>query len=105
MKHCPRCGETKSLEMFGKDRTRAGGHTFYCRECIKRMQSPMPEVPYTGRPAEQLVDEWQAAMSKLELIAIMRECVDSGNDEAIREICECMEDAMYHKKRKEKRTA
>lgn len=35
MKLCKRCGATKSLEDFHKDKKSKDGHCFYCKECNK----------------------------------------------------------------------
>lgn len=35
-KLCRKCGETKPLEDFHKDRKSKDGHCFYCKECNKR---------------------------------------------------------------------
>lgn len=34
-KRCPRCGETKPLDRFSKDRARKDGLRTYCRECMR----------------------------------------------------------------------
>lgn len=35
MKKCYRCGLTKSLDSFQKDRHKLDGHKYYCKECAK----------------------------------------------------------------------
>jgi 5-methylcytosine-specific restriction endonuclease McrA len=34
-KRCTNCGETKPIELFGKDKNRKGGHYPHCKECVK----------------------------------------------------------------------
>ena len=37
-KTCTKCGETKSLDAFHRDKTRAGGRRPYCKECVRESQ-------------------------------------------------------------------
>lgn len=47
MKFCKRCGETKELDGFYRDRAQADGLTFYCKLCcnakVKKRQESDPE--------------------------------------------------------------
>ena len=38
-KRCPRCGETKPLDMFHRDRTNKDGRQDWCRSCYKEYQA------------------------------------------------------------------
>lgn len=36
-KRCPRCGQVKSLDEFGLNKSKPDGHSDYCKECAKEM--------------------------------------------------------------------
>ena len=33
-KKCPKCGETKPIDEFYKNKTKKDGHSVYCKQCI-----------------------------------------------------------------------
>ena len=48
-KTCTKCGETKPLDDFHRDKTRTGGRRPYCKECVQE---------YTRRYYEENRDKW-----------------------------------------------
>lgn len=36
MKTCPKCGQTKALDQFNRDRSKSDGKSSYCRECNRK---------------------------------------------------------------------
>lgn len=58
-KHCTRCGQTKPLEAFGRDRSAPDGLTHRCRDCRREAQRDRYAAnPEAGRETTR---RWRAA--------------------------------------------
>lgn len=44
MKHCPRCNETKELDLFSNAKARKDGKNVYCRACCKQYREENQEI-------------------------------------------------------------
>lgn len=63
-KRCPKCGETKSVDDFSRDRTTGDGRCTYCKECrLRHRQSP------SGREANRIASRrWRSSAAGREKI-------------------------------------
>lgn len=50
-KYCKKCDTTKSLELFGNDRSRPDGKYFYCKECVAAAMKPVRKRNNSKRTA------------------------------------------------------
>ena len=49
LKRCPKCGKDKVLAAFGVDLTKANGHRYVCKACIKVRRIAKPGPAYERR--------------------------------------------------------
>jgi len=71
-KQCTRCGKTKPLSGFHKDKNRKDGHQGWCRECIsecaRRRRAGLPYIPTGREHGSRFIDETGHRYGKLVVI-------------------------------------
>jgi hypothetical protein len=77
MKTCPRCGETKPLDQFNRDRTQRDGHCRRCKLCHRKAAGEWQRGKGKAKHAAA-VKRWQSgsgrrAMSGAKMAAYRRE--------------------------------
>ncbi len=68
-KKCSKCGETKELEFFGKNRAQPDGRQTHCKECRRPRNLSAEEK----RKKKDYRDQWKKTKSGIESIANERE--------------------------------